>query len=63
MNEVQCIYVSEQEKKEIIDGYSTIMKQTSNYSFDKWEKYGENFRQFSIYSIKEVETLIQNKVK
>lgn len=63
MNEVQYMYVSDQEKKEIVDGYSAIMKQMSNNSPDNWEKYGENFRQFSIHSVKEVETRVQNKLK
>lgn len=63
MNEVKCMYVSDEEQKVLLDGYATIMRQNSNNSIVNWEKYGENFRQFSIYSIKEVETIIQNKVK
>lgn len=61
MNEVKCMYVSEEERKKIIDSYTSIMKQSTYNSSANWEKSGEYFRQFSIYSVREVETHIQNK--
>lgn len=57
------MYVPDEEQKKIIDRYTAIMKHTTYCSSGNWEKSGENFRQFSIYSTGEVETRIQNKVK
>lgn len=57
------MYVSDEERNKIFDGYNAIMKQSSNNSSESWEKFGENFRQFSIYSVREIDTHIQNKVK
>lgn len=64
MDEVECKYISEEERTRIYDDYKKIMERNSYEPINVWKKRGENFCQFSVFSNKDFElTTIQNNLR
>jgi hypothetical protein len=57
------MYITEEEKERIYREYEKIITNKSNLFSKDWEKSGEYFCQFSVYSDKDYNTSIQNIVK
>lgn len=57
------MYITEEEKERIYREYEKIITNKSNLFSKDWEKSGEYFCQFSVYSDKDYNTSIQNNVK
>ena len=61
MSEIQLIIHIIMSEKEILDGYLLIMSDNLNINKPDWNKVGEYYQQFSIYT-REFKTCVTNKI-